>query len=760
MDLISNDELAARAGVNPWELQTRVATGDPAQIGSLAAAFYKAGGDMTDYQTEQHAVKTYVSQGYTVAGASPVDFDAQAKATMTTPEHLQQIGKVLDSVGTDLDNAMTKSASELSALTSTLSSIDGEWTSFMQSIGHHLPPDDQEAARSEYIDQAVAATKTHGDAINKLVTGYEETIFGAQKTMSDLGYVPPAQLDDLYSEGADYVHHLQAMAKADADKLRNNHELDGSWAKDAHDVAGDVSKYLNDPYFSSAFYGELGPQMTQVLPSFLYESGSSTAADDLKIYSHLFGTAVSNQQDDPRMAAVANSFLTKPEVASTSLDRAAMASNGTFPPDWLAKAARANALDDFAKNGAEGFNGMGFDVNGPMPYQLGVPGNVVAAWTQDLGQSPAAAREALATMGSDSNDVNITGDPSAAYQANIHKLIEYGKAEDYPGDVARGYGAAFQAAAGANDETDGAHSAGAADFAHALFDDLQKDNGDVQPVAANNFAKIAGSYVQEMANGAAQSQDTTPGSVLPGTHPAFTLSPEEAQNVMKSFVGDAGATKLFDDAAGAQAHAAQVAAAHIDAGLPAANADHLEATSRAFGAVAGAENTATRDVVGARDESEEHQQELVRNILSAGVDLIPGEKIAEAVPGTVWDIAKHVTNMGLEQAFGATSDPRFDALNDTSHAMAVTGAYNQLSILHEAGYPGTQNIPSSLIDPHTGQLVPVDQVLKNPDLQSAFHSYMQNEAHQHGADSNSPYDEAYRSTDGFQGGFDTQDAHE
>ncbi|WP_375487743.1 hypothetical protein [uncultured Jatrophihabitans sp.] len=759
MTLISNDELAARAGVNPWDLNAKLAVGDPAQVGSLAAAFYKASGDMTSYNTEQRAVKRYVSEGYKVDGTTPVDFDKQARSTAGTPDTLRQIGKVLDAVGTHLDTAMRKTDAELTALQGTLASVDRQWTSFMQSIGHHLPPDDQEAVRQEYIDQAVAATKSHGTAMDHLITGYEETVYRAQRSMSDLGYVPPASLDDEYGDAATYVKGLQAKARAAADKLRNNHELDGSWAKDAHNVANEVKPYLNDPYFAAAFYGRLGPQEAQMMPSLLYQSGSKTGAGDLAVYSHLLGTAVTNRGDDAGMAAVADVFLTKPVVGTVSADRAAMVSHGDFPPDWLAQAARVNALDDFAKHGAQGANGMGFDEFGPESRALGLPGNIVAAWTQDLGQNPQAAREALATMGSDRNDVHIYGDPSAAYQSNVHKLIAYGKSEGYPGDVGRGYGAAFEAAAGADDEHDGDHSAAAAGFAHALFDDLQHDGGDVQPVAATNFAKISGSYVQEMAAGAAQNADAGPGFTIPGTHPAFALSPDETRNVMKTFVGDADATNQFDNAAGTQMHAAQVAAARLDARSPSSDANHLERTSSAFGSVAGVENSTTREIVGERDESAAHQSELIRSVISAGVDLIPGDKLVEGVPSTAWDIAKHVTNMGLEATFGATDDPRFDALTNTSHAMAVTGAYDQLSVLREAGYPGTQNVPSVLIDPSTGNLLPAGKVLSDPTLQTALHSYMRQQAQQHGPDTTSVYDEANRSTNGYQGGFDHQDEH-
>lgn len=503
MSILIRADLVQRAGVDPWALQAKVAVGDPAQVESLAAAFYRAGGDMGNARTDTRRSQTYRTQGYTSNGTSPIDVNAEAKSVATSPEDLQQIGKVLDGVATDLSGAIKTANSQVSSLQTTLTSIETRWTTFMQQIGHHLPPDDQESVRNELITEAVTAVKGYGHTIDTAVKGYEETIYGAQRTMSDLGYVPPTTLDDLYGDGAEYIGQLRRQAKAAADKLKNNHELDGNWAKDAHNVANELKPYMNDPYFASAFYGELGPQETTLLPELLRGSGSTTAGDDIKIFSHAFGTAVSNAGDDPNMQAVADSFLTKPGLQTVSYDRAVMASNGTFPPDWLAKAARVNTLDDFAKNGAQGSNGEGFDLfsEGRFGYDIGVPSNTVAAWTQDLGQSPAAAREALATMGSDNPDVTITGDPSGSYQSNIHKLIGYGKQEGYPGDVARGYGAMFQAASGANDETDGAHSVDAANFTHALFDDLGADGGhdagDVQPNAAQNFATIGGSYVQE-----------------------------------------------------------------------------------------------------------------------------------------------------------------------------------------------------------------------------------------------------------------------
>jgi hypothetical protein len=576
--------------------------------------------------------------------------------------------------------------------------------------------------------------------------------------MSDLGYVPPASLDDLYGDGAEYVRQVQQKARELADKLKNHNELDGSWATLAHEIAGDSAPFMNDPYFASAFYGDLGPQLSQTLPEFLYQSGSSTAAADLKTFSHMFGTAVSNQQDDPHMADVTNAFLNTPPVAAVAWDRGAMVSDGNFPPDWLAKAARYNVLDQFANDGAQGFGGMGFrgSMNGAMAAHLGLPNYAVALWTQNVGQSPDAAREVLATMGNgDPNNVTIPTDPSQAYQTNIHKLIEYGKQDSYPGEVSDAYGKAFAAAAGANYEPDGAHTAAASAFAQSLFSDMTHDAGYVQPNAADDMAKIGGSYVQEMAAGAAGANDFH--GPLPGQHPAFALSTDETRDFMKTFVGDASATQTFDNAAGAAYHKAMVAAAGADACLPAADADNMEHTAHAFGTVAGMENSATREVVGARDESAEHQQELIRNVLSAGVDLIPGEKLAENVPGTVWDIAKHMTNMGLEQAFGATADPRFDATTDASHAIAITNSYETLATMREAGFPGTASIPADLMGPN-GQLLPPGRVLEDPTLRQSLHDYLGTLAQQHGPNARSVYDMLNAAAGNYQGGFDTANA--
>jgi hypothetical protein len=89
----------------------------------------------------------------------------------------------------------------------------------------------------------------------------------------------------------------------------------------------------------------------------------------------------------------------------------------------------------------------------------------------------------------------------------------------------------------------------------------------------------------------------------------------------------------------------------------------------------------------------------------------------------------------------------------------LVGVYQQASILHEAGYPGTHDVPASLLDPTTGQMLPVGKVLQDPTLQSAFHDYLQNEARQQNGGQESVYDRTHEVAGTYQLGFDGADEH-
>ena len=196
--------LSSHAGVDPWKMQRQLKTGDPAAIESLASAFYKASGHLADSTAATKTSQSYVKQGYTVQGSSPLDASAEAAKLVKDPQvgsaHTYQIAKVLGGVGTDLDTAATKATGEVSALDSTISSLVTQYNNLV-ALYHHTgedrePDNGLDQAQLEIFNKAVSATKSHGGTVETLLTGYETSLHSALKSMADLGYVPPDGHDE------------------------------------------------------------------------------------------------------------------------------------------------------------------------------------------------------------------------------------------------------------------------------------------------------------------------------------------------------------------------------------------------------------------------------------------------------------------------------------------------------------------------------------------------------------------------------------
>jgi hypothetical protein len=530
---------------------------------------------------------------------------------------------------------------------------------------------------------------------------------------------------------------LQDKARQYADQLRGA-TVDGQWGATAHHVASAVQPYLDDPFFAAAFYAELGPAGAQALPQDLVASSSPTGAQDLAVFSHLFGTAVSNSALAPGMAAVADFFLRTPNTPGVSVARAELVSNGSFPPDWLAQAARANALDLVAHKGAMAFDGLA--ASPADTDRLGQPTEPVAAWLFQLARSPQAAREALATMGDSTLDLNVPTDMIADYGDSVDALIRYGHTNARGDQVAAAYGAAFAAAAGVNDETDGQHSSSAAEFTQDLFDRMGSDAPLINSDGAGmSFAKIAASYIQELAAGRDLIEDqvmgTDPIDRLPGQNPAFSVPPSVVYSVMKSFVGNESATESFDKAAGAAAYQAMIDGARADMVLLAANdqAYQFVQANAAYGTVASAENKAAVDVVGEQVRTEQEQRDRAAEVLKSALELAPVGRAAEAIgveaPELIWDLVKLSGGHGLDAIFaGRVPDQqRLDDLRASGQDVPLAGVYVRVEALRQAGYPGTDRIPADLLD-HNGNMKKVAVVMNDPALELTFYEYLRTDA--------------------------------
>jgi hypothetical protein len=191
--------LADAAGVDPWKMLTQLQSGDPAQIDSLAAAFYKAAGHMSEASDATEHSQTYAKAGYHVNQNSPLDASAEAAHTKASivdgKERLPAIAKLLTTVATDLDSATKKAAGEVATLNSTLQRYEDDWNTYWQGVGHHFP-DEAAVTKKGYIDDAVAAVKSHGATVKGYVTSYEDTLGTSLKSMADLGYIPPDAVDE------------------------------------------------------------------------------------------------------------------------------------------------------------------------------------------------------------------------------------------------------------------------------------------------------------------------------------------------------------------------------------------------------------------------------------------------------------------------------------------------------------------------------------------------------------------------------------
>ncbi|MPQ98749.1 hypothetical protein GB931_12625 [Modestobacter sp. I12A-02628] len=220
--------LTAAAGIDPWALTEKLASGDPAQIQTLATAFWSAAGDADDARASQSRADEYVAEGYTVDGSSPVDFQAQARSLQSSPEELTQIARILDSVAADLDRGTDAAQLELEGLVGDVNAVIAAYNSFLSGLGRQLPPEDRDAVEAGYVADAVAAVQARGAVISGLVVDYEVALIGYTKSLSDLGYVALEELDEgpnalaaeLDNEDGLHAGGPSTQLPLDADQLR------------------------------------------------------------------------------------------------------------------------------------------------------------------------------------------------------------------------------------------------------------------------------------------------------------------------------------------------------------------------------------------------------------------------------------------------------------------------------------------------------------------------------------------------------------
>ena len=518
----------------------------------------------------------------------------------------------------------------------------------------------------------------------------------------------------------------EEAAKQGADLARQFQQLnrtDEEGAKRAHEIALELAKHKDDPAYTSAFYATLGPQRTKLIPIYMTQSGSRTAADDLKTYSHALGTALTAPYPAPGMDKVKSDFEHPSPVRPDAWNKGAMLAYAKVPGNWLGVVARNNALDDFAKNPNQDFRGGGLDA-----AALGLPDDTAALFLKVASNSPDASRYALTTMGQPDHGRSLDG--------SIKLFMSYSKSVGTGDEIQENLGYALAAGSGVNDETMGHHSQAAADFARQVIESVGKYSDDVIPLMGHSMAEIAGSWAPEIVAGSDPDNDRT--EVVPGINPMFSLDTRDTFAFMKSFAGNDLTGKPFDDAMGI------LAEQMIDAGVKAdvaAGGKHSPGTQRVMaylGGVGGLEYASRFEVRGNMDEQEKKVRQFFGDLANIGMNVAPINPVT--LGGQVlWQVIQFEGGNVIDD-WVEGGPTRTDELQNRRREASLASNYVIADKLMQYGYPMTVKPDDSAgqwarandVDPAkakftdaNGHLLPPNQIAGDKDKLAAYDAWLE-----------------------------------
>ncbi|MEU5834404.1 hypothetical protein ABZ820_12140 [Streptomyces diacarni] len=490
------------------------------------------------------------------------------------------------------------------------------------------------------------------------------------------------------------LQEAQRLGRELADRMNGVNRTDEGGAQEIHRIAGELARYQDDPELMAAFYASVNPNWLSTLPTFMTQSGSTTAGGDLKIFSHALATATSATfLATPGFDKVNQVMLRPSEHPSDAWGRLALMQYGHFPTAYLKTAAKNLALDQFDKDpgGTDWRGGNGFDA-----AKYGLPEDNLALALNLLGKDGAAARQVL--NGMQHGDIKKTYD----------LFLDYAKGYGTGDQVAAGLGRAVEAGSGVGAEEPGRHSLEASRFAFTAMTHLGSKGKDVPWSMKVSMANLGASYLHELTSGARdddapyrQSGMGRPANWtdLPGLTPSFYLSPQDVDAFLSTFAGSDPATEVFDRAAGAFGdQAIRAAAQHdadaVNAGLP--DPGRMTRVSRAFGKLAASEYRAQVTAGKDMDKQEASVRGVLKDVISLGLGEVP---FASKTGEYIWK--------GAQFAFGKWGlDPWQQG--DSPHEKAVTREYanydrmqrfRMTQYLYDSGYPVQPPPPKAALNP-------------------------------------------------------------
>ena len=543
------------------------------------------------------------------------------------------------------------------------------------------------------------------------VAGLERRLTLAQAAQNPTGY----QLSGWTISEPVEMTATEAAEKGEdlAQQILDHNRTDGEFIDITDDVLDELqSLYGNDPDVLSAFYATLGPQ-TQLMPSLLEGSGATDSTQIEKI-SQTLAMAMKDPNPPEEFAEVLEVLKATPEHMPdpVSWDRLALLQWGEFPPDFVADVVKANGLQHLSDSEEE------MDWRARMNGGLGLDGDLRTLMFGALKNNPEATRAAF-------NGLDMDGIVSDIYAEGSFDF-----------EMQENFIEALKAGTGANDESAGSHSYAASRFA-LDFIKASASEEDVPDlwVTKEGLAEIAASYAPEFVAGSntmdaldRESGMTRPENfdVPPGLDPAFFLSAEDVYKYLHGF-GELDErfdpphdfSAPFDEAVGDIYNDSLLDAAEELKENP--DSDVWDDTLRIYGNLGGLHLQAQLDVREQEDLDDQATKDLMSGLLLKGVGFIPTPQGLVLKGGVM--IAKFAAGKVIKS--WKETDPettRTALLEDADVQASFLTDYQLLNALHESAFPGTDQIPPSLLE--DGHLISPDQIVDDPDLFDSYRDWV------------------------------------
>ncbi|MFC0864297.1 hypothetical protein ACFHYQ_18550 [Sphaerimonospora cavernae] len=480
----------------------------------------------------------------------------------------------------------------------------------------------------------------------------------------------------------------------------------------------ELARLAKDPAAAAAFFATLPASVRDALPNLLMNTGSPSAKQDLAAFSAVLGAALRAPGRIPAFEKVKAELLNKPASPAGAWDRLALLAGAKAPTAYRVAAARALALDDFAKNPRRDWGGAG-------PHETktyGYSSDVVALALELLAGDGEAARAAFAQLG---------GEEVKLSQVDTMKLfLDYARRAGAGDDVAGVFGKVLATASGAYEEKDGAHSPEASRFAFEVIRELP-GLGVLRPMRTH-MAEIAGSYATEITEGANLSdanrtQDSAfepVKTIVPGLNPAFRLSPKDTYEFVKTFADSPAGIKPFEEGMGNLTGRIVNAAAKLDNGK---STDHLERTMRALGYVAGMQFTTEREVQGKLDADD--QAWVKKEMFAYGAALgVLGMGIPGLTGQALWVGVSSLSPLGVEPLL-TPDKSRLSELEAKDRIASMARETWLANVLMSNGFkpkvpPDDPRFANAPIVGDDGALLPFTEIAKNKEAVRNFDNWL------------------------------------